>query len=148
MVIRMDEPILSDIPQVTSGTGNSSTAPVSAKPRPEFLVWYNVYCSLMAVLYLLVIGFGLFFLMVDPGILEMPPLLANLMGAAYVGMGFILAGLFGAAPFLPPKPWSWIYGIVCIGIGLSSPCCMPASIPLLIYWIKPETRRYFGRSDA
>ena len=119
-----------------------------AVPRPKFMTWYNVYCGFMAALYLLVIGAGVFFLLIDPGLLDMEAGLAIVLGVIYLAMGVVLAALFGAAPFLPPRPWSWVYGVVCIGIGLSSPCCMPASIPLLIYWIKPETKAYFGRGDA
>ena len=143
----MDEPTRS-AQQPSAGEAPASAALLPPRPRPEFLVWYHVYCAVMAVMYLAVIGLGVFFLLVDPEFLDMPAFPARLMGVAYAAMGAVLAGLFGAAPFLPPKRWTWIYGIVCIGIGLSSPCCMPASIPLLIYWIKPETKAYFGRSDA
>jgi hypothetical protein len=29
---------------------------------------------------------------------------------------------------------------------MTSVCCIPACVPLLIYWIKPETKAYFGRT--
>jgi hypothetical protein len=35
--------------------------------------------------------------------------------------------------------------MVLICIGMNSCCLLPASIPLLIFWIKPETKTYFGR---
>ncbi len=51
-----------------------------------------------------------------------------------------------ALPFIfPRKPWVWIYNIVIIAIGLTSCCCIPACVPLLIYWLKPETKVWFGR---
>ncbi len=68
----------------------------------------------------------------------------SLVGCILLGvMSFPLAMLFGFGPFLPRKNWAWIYGIVLIAIGLTSPCCMPVSIPLLIFWIKPEIRAYY-----
>ena len=58
---------------------------------------------------------------------------------------FGLAGVFGAAPFLPRRPWVWIYDLVLICLGLTSVCCLPATIPLLVYWLKPEAKSWFGR---
>ena len=56
-----------------------------------------------------------------------------------------LAILYGAAIVLPPRPWTWIYGFVPICIGMTSCCILPFSIALIVFWIKPETRHYFGR---
>jgi len=55
-----------------------------------------------------------------------------------------LAALFGIAPLLPKRRAAWIYGFVTIGIGMTSACCLPATIPLLLFWIKPETKQFFG----
>jgi hypothetical protein len=40
----------------------------------------------------------------------------------------------------------WVYDLVVICVGMTSFCCMPVCIPLLIFWIKPEVRAYFGRT--
>lgn len=47
---------------------------------------------------------------------------------------------------LGPWPWLWTYDLVIICLGMTSTCILPASIPLLIFWLKPETKRYFGKS--
>ncbi|MGB7159266.1 MAG: hypothetical protein WBD40_14450 [Tepidisphaeraceae bacterium] len=60
-------------------------------------------------------------------------------------MGVPLAAVFGVAPFLPRRPWVWIYDLVLICLGLTSICCMPATIPLLIFWLKPEAKAWFGK---
>jgi len=52
---------------------------------------------------------------------------------------------FGVGVFLPREPWAWIYGIVTIGIGMTSCATLPFCIPLLIFWIKPETKAYFDQ---
>jgi hypothetical protein len=67
-------------------------------------------------------------------------------GIVFIALGVFFAAVYGAAFLLPRRPWAWIYHIVMIGIGLTSGCTMPAAIPLLIQWIKPETRAYFGRA--
>ncbi len=67
------------------------------------------------------------------------------MGIIYGAIGLGLAVPFTMGAILKPRPWVWIFDLVLICIGMTSPCCMPASIPLLIFWIKPETRAYFGR---
>lgn len=51
-----------------------------------------------------------------------------------------------AAPFLPKAPWAWIYHLVLIGLGMTSACCLPVCIPLLMHWMKPETKAFFGRT--
>jgi len=88
---------------------------------------------------------ALIFFVVGPDKFEMPALFGNLMGAVYLLLGLVLF----AACFLPfvlrPRPWVWTYDLVIIALGLSSPCLLPASIPLIIFWVKPETRAYFGK---
>lgn len=68
------------------------------------------------------------------------------MGALMLLIGL---GLF-AACLLPllvsPRSWLWTYDLVIICLGMSSACFLPACIPLLIFWLKPDTKRYFGRS--
>ena len=49
-----------------------------------------------------------------------------------------------AALFLPKKPWVWVYGIVAVCVGLPNCCFLPLSIPVLIFWLRPETKQYFG----
>jgi hypothetical protein len=39
----------------------------------------------------------------------------------------------------------WVYDIVLICLGMTSVCCMPVTIPLLIFWIKPDAKAWFGR---
>jgi hypothetical protein len=56
--------------------------------------------------------------------------------------------LFGACLLplvLRPQPWLWTYDLVIICLGMTSACFLPACIPLLIFWLKPETKHYFGR---
>ena len=113
---------------------------------PKVVFWFRIYSGCLCFIYLLVAGASLFFFFADPADLEMPA-----AGARFIGVMFVLMGLgLFAACLLPlvmkPRPWLWIYDLVIICLGMGSPCFLPACIPLLIFWIKPETKSYFGRS--
>jgi Na+/pantothenate symporter len=68
------------------------------------------------------------------------------MGIFYAVLGVIFFIIFAVALVLPRKPYNWIVGIVMMALGMTSCCFLPFLIPLLIYWIKPETKAYFGRN--
>jgi len=106
--------------------------------------WYRVYCGALAALYALVAGMGLFISFMAPG-MGAEATENMFLGLAYAVIGTIFFAVFLVASTLPPKPYNWIVGIVMIAIGMTSCCMWPAVIPLLIYWIKPETREFFGR---
>ena len=69
---------------------------------------------------------------------------ALIYGVTLTAIGFVLFAAFAAAPFLPRKPWVWIYHLVLICIGLSG-ITFVASLPLLIFWLRPEAKAWFGR---
>ena len=119
-----------------------STAP------PPVVKWYRIYTLFMAIVYLLVIvlvSLGWFLDESDLRKADLSPIFLYVYMAMLYGIGAVLAGAYIASFFLSPKPWTWVYHLILICIGLSSPCCMPISIPLLIFWIKDDNRRYFGR---
>lgn len=66
-------------------------------------------------------------------------------GLVLVAVGAPLLAAYAAGLFLPPRPWSWVAHLVLIAIGLTSCCTMPAAIPLLVAWLKPDLRAWFGR---
>jgi hypothetical protein len=112
---------------------------------PKVLAWFKAYSALLAAVYLGCAGLSLFCFLADPAKLDTSKAGAILMGLMLLGIGLVFATAFALPFFLKPRPWVWIYDLVLICIGLTSPCCMPASIPLLIYWLKPEAKAYFGR---
>jgi hypothetical protein len=113
---------------------------------PAVWKWYVAYCIAMACLYVLTTIFGVVLLAVAPDALHMQPMESKIQGGACVVLGPILLIVFLIGIFLPRRPWAWIYGIVLICLGMTSCCCLPASIPLIIYWVKPETKAFFGRT--
>jgi hypothetical protein len=114
-------------------------------PRPGVVVWFKVYAAVMCAIYLAVAAASLIFFLVDPVELEMERGAAMLVGAIMLVMGLGLFGAFVLPFFLPARPWVWVYDLVMICLGLTSACLIPFCIPLLIFWIKPATQRYFGK---
>lgn len=118
-----------------------------SQPRkPAVVGWYAAYCIALACIYLLFVFFGLIMLLAGHET-EMNPGEATFLGLMFIGTGLVLAVPFAAGPFLPRERWAWIVGIVLIGIGMTSACCLPAAIPLLISWLKPETKAYYNAGD-
>ena len=108
--------------------------------------WYRMYCGSLALLYALIAVFGGFMAYMRPDTREYSSEETMMMGIIYALVGIVFFVVFIVATLLPVKPYNWVVGIVMIGIGMTSCCLWPAVIPLLIYWIKPETRSFFGRS--
>src|SRR5262245_22541688 len=81
--------------------------------------------------------------LVDP---ESPEGLFIFIGLTFLVMGAGLAAVYIAAMLLPPMPWLWTYNLVLICLGMGSACYLPICIPLLIFWLKPENKAYFGRT--
>ncbi|HUP43957.1 MAG TPA: hypothetical protein VM779_00450 [Thermoanaerobaculia bacterium] len=109
---------------------------------PPVVTWFKVYAGIMCLLYLLVIAGGMFFLLF-PDATDGED--AWIAGIIFFAIGLPLLVTFGASLFLPPKPWVWIYDIVLICLGFTSCLTLPFCIALLIFWLKPETKVYFGR---
>jgi MFS family permease len=111
---------------------------------PKAYKWFVAYCISMALLYLLLAVMGIVFGFIEPD-REMSAEEAKLMGAVFIILGLVFCVPYAAAPFLPRQSWVWILGLVLICLGLTSACCLPICIPLLIHWLKPEMKAFYGR---
>jgi hypothetical protein len=113
---------------------------------PPVVTWYKVYAGLMAALYLVMAVGGMTVPLWAPEEVDAddPPPWVIALSIGCICLPF--AAAFLAAFFLPRRPWAWIYHLVLICVGFGSLCCMLASIPLLIHWIKPGTKAYFGHA--
>ena len=120
---------------------------------PGVVKWYKVYAATLAAIYVILLlgcAVGLFFsLRASPDFwqeADMPPLLFYLYLIGLAELSLVLGGAYIAAFFTPRKPWAWTYHIVLICIGFSSACFLPICVPLLIYWLRPEAKAYYGKS--
>ncbi len=126
-----------------------SLTPQSVPPSgpPKVVFWFRVYSGCMAGVYVLCMLASplIFFAGTRSGGEE--AVVLKIQAVVLFLVGLVLAVAF-ALPFVfPRRPWVWIYDIVLICIGLTSCCILPAAIPLLIYWLKPEAKAWF-RSTA
>lgn len=114
-------------------------------PAPQVVTWVKVYEGALALVYLLVAVAGLFFIVgqvpTNPG--DPPP---ALMGGVFLVISVPLAIANLAALFVRPTPNTWVFHLVLICLGMTSACCLLVCVPLLIFWLRPETKAYFGRS--
>jgi hypothetical protein len=120
-------------PVNTYGNGTAVVRPNSSSP--QVWVWFCVYCGAMVVWCIIGLLVGIGVIAADNG---------NTVNGVFrlmtSGIGLLL---FAAAPFLPKARWAWIYDIVMICLGMMS-CCLPASIALLVFWIRPEVKAFFN----
>jgi hypothetical protein len=132
-------------------------------PRPTVVVLYRIWCGLILILYLALAVHEALVLAgkVAPGLGP----IANLMSRddpalrkqlvdeersnSIIGVGLALVGsaLFGLGLFSRRAPWAWGLGIAAIIVSIFPLCVsLAVAIPLLIFWVKPETKRYFGKT--
>ncbi|MDQ4123566.1 MAG: zinc ribbon domain-containing protein [Acidobacteriota bacterium] len=127
---------------------NPSSIFIDPERGRRVFFWYRIYAAMMALLYAGVAAVGVFILLFAPSAPTTPSDEADpiILGSVYAVVGVIFFFPFAAALVLPKKPWTWVYHIVLICIGMTSCCLVPFTIPLLINWLKPETKALFGRS--
>jgi hypothetical protein len=120
------------------------TAPPA--PPPAVLLWQRLYCAAMAALYLLFAALGVLMAVFRQQLVDETntPLEVLVVGLVFVVMGIALALPFAAAPFLPRRRWVWVLHLVLIALGMTSCACIPVTVPLLVFWIRPATQAWFG----
>lgn len=121
--------------------------------NPPVLTWFRVYAGGLTFIYFALIAVLTltYFYGFPRGFSEkdlngMPPWVFQIYWFVLIAVCLVLGIAFLVSFFLPRKPWAWVYDLVLICIGFTSACCLPACIPLLIYWLKPEAKAYFGKA--
>ncbi len=114
---------------------------------PEAVYYFRIYAVLMLLMLLGWFGMGLY--------LMLGPLIRGSSGSSATGewiMGLFLAGFsfliivpHAIVLFAGNARWAYTLGLILIGLNmLWNTCCLPITIPLLVYWMKPETKRWYG----
>ena len=120
----------------------TSSIPPSA---PPVVFWFKVYVVMNAVMYLVIAALlaavavfasGSFREEIGPAVL--------LLGIAGACVFFAIAYL--ASLFFPRRPWSWVYDLVVICLGFTGCLTLPFSVALLVFWIRPDVKAWFGTS--
>jgi hypothetical protein len=130
-------------PQIREQTFGPANHEILTTP-PQVWTWYKVYCGLMLLLYVMFVAGSIFLFMSAESIAVSDPeqsaIALKIQGAAFGGVALLLVVLYSCGLFFRPSKMAWYLGFATIGIGLTSACCLPASVPLLIFWLKQETR--------
>lgn len=115
----------------------------------KVFAWYRIFCGLVALTSLVPALIGLLAI-INNGSNPTPK---EQNDAIEGGIILIVYGLFYFIPFilalvLPRKPGHWIFGMVLIALSSISCIFLPFAIPLLFYWVKPETRAYLKLNQS
>ena len=111
---------------------------------PKILVWFRVYCCVLCFLYLVVIVSSVVLFFLDPTTAEMSQTEILVIGTMMLLLGLVLFIASLLPLLLKPRKWLWTYDLIIICLGMTSACFLPACVPLLIFWLKPEVKRHFG----
>jgi drug/metabolite transporter (DMT)-like permease len=85
------------------------------------------------------------FMIVAPHAFDLDRDASRVFGCALFSVAAAVCAAFGIGAVLPQRRWAWVCGLLLIAFGMTG-CCLPVCIPLLIAWIKPSTREWFGYS--
>ena len=126
-----------------------STEIVSALSKSRVIFWYRIYCSFSGVFVGLLV---LLFLVLR----SLPDMEQNMSPSDFdefqitsllmVVIGIPCAIFYFSCSFMTYRGWHGVLGLISIGLGTKG-CCLPACIPLLIFWIKLETKRWLNRNE-
>lgn len=112
---------------------------------PRIVWWFKVYSGVQCLLYL---SFSLYCFSVHPAENKIEERGAHIAAALQI---VVALGFFGAwvLPLVVrPRPWLWTYDLVVLSVGSLNIFMLPASVPLLKAWHKPETKKYFGKTGT
>ena len=114
--------------------------------NPPVITWFKVYTGFMAFLYFAVTAILGVLAVMGIEDEEMSATESRIMFGIFAAACAFFCAVFAFALFAPRSSWVWIYDLVLIAIGLTSCLTIPAAVPLLIFWLKPEAKAYFGRT--
>lgn len=115
-------------------------------PTPGVILAFRVFVVVFALMYLAVMALGGVFLIFGDE-LDLEPGEGFITAAMLLVVGAPLFFAYVIALVLPRKPWVWIYDLILISLGLTSCLTLPFALPLLLYWLKPPAKAWFGRAD-
>ena len=116
--------------------------------RPQIVLWFKVYAGLMAFVYALVIALGVLLMVPNliPADTSEDAMAMKFGGVIYLVIGLIFGGAYIVGLVTKAQSWAWVYNLVLICVGLTSCLFLPICIPLMIFWLKPEVKAFYGRT--
>ncbi|MBW2528896.1 MAG: hypothetical protein JRI23_32270 [Deltaproteobacteria bacterium] len=139
-----------DQPPIYVPTGPPGVHYSSETDRPSVVVYYKAFCGFMAFVYVLVAGMGVLLLFLPtlaPSSSGPSGGEALIAGGMYIVLGIGLTIPYALGIVLGRKPWVHTYGIVMIGLTMTSCMCIPIALPLLLAWLKPEVKAWYKEAQ-
>jgi hypothetical protein len=118
----------------------------SALETPLVVVWYQTYCAAVAALWATgtVLSVGL---VVWSGRVaeawSMDPIAAVLFSVTLLLVMLFLTAVHIAGHRTANVPGTWNIHAIVLGLDLTTLFLWPAALPLLWFWLKPETRAWY-----
>jgi hypothetical protein len=120
--------------------------PLGEEAAPSILIWARIYAGVLTLAYVSIAILGI--VMLTGGVFEATkkskdaaPLLIN--GVFMTVLGGVFTPIGALAVWAPRRKWTWILNLVLLGKGALT-CCLPLALPVLIGWLKPDVRKYYG----
>jgi hypothetical protein len=119
-----------------------------AERAPPAIGWMRLYAGITCVLYGGAALFGMA-MMLSPMVARRAPgsspdLASWILGLIYTMFAIVFLlpsiGVFAGGR----RGWAYTAGTIAVGLGLVQICCLPLTLPLLLQWLRPETRRWFN----
>ena len=110
--------------------------------EPQPVRWFKVYVAVLSSVYLLFVIGGIIMIAMNWNEEREGVIAGSIMAL----LGLLFVGIFAVGLFLPQRPWAWIYALVLIACGFTSCLTLPFSIWLLIKFLEPQTKLFFGKS--
>lgn len=114
---------------------------------PKVVVWYERYCQAAIALLLLGSLFGLYAVFAREELavtLGVEMAVMGVFGLLWSLTLLFLAFVHFAALRSPRAPWAWKIHAILIGIGMTTLVLWPVALPMMWYWMKADTKRFFG----
>jgi len=112
---------------------------------PEAVYYFRIYAVLLLLVWLIAFGMSVYAL-VDPLMKGVSSTTGSFVFALFMtAISFLFMIPSAIMVFAGRAKWVYTLGVVMLGLQtLMNPCCLPLTVPLLVYWMKPETKRWFG----
>ena len=138
-------PTPSNYPPSTPTVFPGDSAALESKTGRRTHFWYRIFCSLIVIPSVVIAIFGFLAIIGSFGETGQKATDAFAGGIMFLLMGVPPMILYFFGVVLPSKPYHWFYGIFLLGMATLSCGLAIFAIPLLIFWVKPETQAYFER---
>jgi hypothetical protein len=108
---------------------------------PGVVLFFRLYTGALAVLGVGLVALGFALIGAAPA---GAPKVDELVNAVfYVVLGATTSATHAIALFGGRRAWVHTFGLVLIGFGTLSCCCLPITLPLLLAWNKSDVKKWY-----